>query len=125
MTSRVLIFGSRHFSDRDLLFRCLDKAAERLASKGSPITEVISGTARGADTIGEHWAQARGIAVRRFPAQWDRYGKRAGPLRNQQMLTEGGPTHAVGFMYRNSRGTADMYRRLTAAGVPTWLLRLE
>lgn len=48
-------------------------------------TLVISGTARGADQIGEEWAAAHRVPVERFPADWNRYGKRAGYLRNVQM----------------------------------------
>lgn len=49
------------------------------------ITCVISGTARGADTFGEHIAAVEGWAVDRKPADWTRYGKRAGYLRNEEM----------------------------------------
>lgn len=49
------------------------------------ITLVVSGTARGADKVGEWWAEKNSIEVKRFPADWDRFGKRAGYLRNEQM----------------------------------------
>jgi hypothetical protein len=49
------------------------------------ITAVISGCARGADTLGEAWAAEEDIPVLRMPADWDRYGKKAGYLRNVEM----------------------------------------
>ncbi len=49
------------------------------------ITRVISGTARGADTYGEHIAAAEGWGVDCMPADWDRYGRRAGYIRNEEM----------------------------------------
>ena len=50
-----------------------------------PISEVVSGVATGVDTLGERWAKDHGIPVRRFPADWNKYGKGAGPKRNLEM----------------------------------------
>lgn len=52
---------------------------------GHLITEVVSGTARGIDKAGEQWAHLNLIPVKQFPADWDRYGRSAGHLRNKQM----------------------------------------
>lgn len=49
------------------------------------IDEVVSGTARGVDQEGEHWASHAGVKVRRFPADWETHGKSAGYLRNAEM----------------------------------------
>jgi len=49
------------------------------------ITEIVSGTARGVDTIGEQLAEKYGLKLTKFPADWDRHGKRAGHLRNGDM----------------------------------------
>lgn len=49
------------------------------------ITEVVSGCARGIDTEGEVWAEVNQIPIKRFPADWDRYGKGAGFKRNAEM----------------------------------------
>ena len=91
---RVIIAGSRSIEDVRLV-----EAAIR--QSGFHITQVISGTARGVDRLGEVWARARGIPVARFPADWAQYGRRAGILRNLQMLDyaarapEGGAIVAV------------------------------
>lgn len=106
---KVLVCGSRHFNDRELLERVLG---------GYPITELIEGEARGADTLAREWAEARGIPVQRYPADWNTYGKRAGPIRNSQMLREGCPDMVVAFRGPNSRGTRNMIDIAITTGVP-------
>lgn len=74
---KLIIAGGRDYylSEDDFVFlTCLEG-----------ITEVVSGCARGADTCGELWAKHMGIPVTRFPAEWDKYGNRAGPIRNRKM----------------------------------------
>jgi len=70
------------------------------------ITEVVSGGARGVDSYGEAWAKARGIAIKRFPADWSTHGKKAGFLRNVQMAEYADVLVAV--WDGKSRGTRHM-----------------
>lgn len=77
--------------------------------KRYPIEEVISGTAKGADTLGEVWAQNNGIPVRRMPANWNTYGSKAGNLRNEDMLEE--CDKVILFWDSNSPGTKHMLER--------------
>lgn len=84
------------------------------------VTVIVSGCARGADTLGIEWAEANGIEVARFPADWHTHGRAAGPIRNQQMLDEGKLDLVVAFP--GGRGTADMVRRAKAAGIDLILL---
>jgi len=72
----------------------------------SSISEVISGTARGADSAGEHWANALDIPVKRFPADWDKHGRSAGYLRNEEMANHADALVAV--WDGSSRGTKHM-----------------
>ena len=51
----------------------------------SEITEVVSGKARGVDTLGEQWAKENNIPIKEFPANWKKFGKSAGPRRNEEM----------------------------------------
>lgn len=62
--------------------------------------------------------------VEKYPADWEKYGKVAGPIRNQQMLDEGKPDVVYAFTddLSNSRGTADMCRRANKAGVPVYVI---
>ena len=80
---RVIIAGSCSFTDYDRLQAVCDNI---LANKcRTHAIVVISGTARGADTLGERYAQERGYGLQRFPADWQQYGRAAGPIRNRQM----------------------------------------
>lgn len=84
-----------------------------------PSVTFISGKAKGADSLGEKYAKEWGAKVLEFPADWDKYGKRAGPIRNQQMLDEGKPDLVVAFPTKNSKGTYHMIRIAKEAGVET------
>lgn len=99
---RVLVCGGREFRDRNRVFAVLDALTP-------PVSTVIHGAARGADALADEWARARGVPVERFPADWTRHERAAGPLRNARMLTEGRPDRIVAFP--GGRGTADMLAR--------------
>lgn len=75
---RTIIAGSRDLTDPSLVDLAVTQA-------NFLITEVVSGAARGVDTNGERWARLNNIPVRRFPAEWDKHGKKAGYLRNEEM----------------------------------------
>lgn len=80
------------------------------------IAEVVSGCARGADTLGEKWAEAYGIKVVRFPAPWEEYGNAAGPIRNATM---GDYADALlAFPSPESKGTLHMIRYMRGQGKP-------
>ena len=103
--ARVLVCGSRDFNDYNLLATKLDEVRDRL---GDVSMRVISGAARGADSLAAKWAQQRGVPCDEYPADWDRHGKSAGYRRNEQMLTEGDPHLVVAFPQGESRGTRQM-----------------
>ena len=107
---RVLVCGGRDYTDYRQLCDTL-----RAIHTDRPITAVIHGAARGADTCGWGWATSIGIKTEAYPANWDLHGRKAGPIRNQQMLDEGKPDLVVAFP--GGRGTADMVRRAKAAGI--------
>lgn len=69
---KVIIAGSREFSDFALLYSECDKILDGLSD-----VEIVSGTARGADKLGEHYAKLKGYQVKQFPADWSK-GKSAG-----------------------------------------------
>jgi len=84
VTTKTIIAGSRTITSYEIV----QKAILLAHGAGVEITEVVSGKARGIDTLGEEWAKANNVPVAEFPvkpADWKRYGKRAGYLRNQQM----------------------------------------
>jgi len=105
---RVLVCGGRDFKDRDALFAVLDGMADQ-------IDRIICGGARGADDLAYTWACRRDKSPERYMAEWDRHGRRAGPIRNQRMIDEGKPDLVIAFP--GGRGTADMVRRAETAGI--------
>ena len=110
----VLVCGSRDYTNRLLI-------TERLcALQDDGYDTLIEGEARGADTIAKLAGEALGMQIMPFPADWDKYGKRAGYIRNQQMLDEGHPDLVVAFYSRpvKSRGTQMMVDIARKAGVP-------
>ncbi len=107
---RLLVTGGRNLTDFQAVFISLDMVHEE-----TPITLLIHGGARGADSLAGAWAAFRQIPVRVFPANWDLHGKAAGPIRNQQMITEGHPDAYLTFP--GGRGTQDMVSRCRKQGI--------
>ena len=81
---RIIIAGSREFIDQYRLNKVCNWifAYKKIAYSD---VEIISGTCRGADIMGENFAKVYNIPVKRFPADWKLYGKNAGNVRNRQM----------------------------------------
>lgn len=79
------------------------------------IRKLVHGAARGADSLASEWARSRGVLEIPCPAQWDLHGRRAGILRNQQMLNQ--ETIDLVVAFPGGRGTADMTRRAWKAGI--------
>ena len=117
----LIIAGGRDFDDYPLLCKSLDHLLKN--TDKSTIT-VFSGQAKGADSLGEQYAKQRHIPVKHFPADWDKHGKKAGILRNQEML-DAGASHLVAFWDGVSKGTADMVNRATKAGLHIRVVKYE
>jgi hypothetical protein len=105
---RVAVAGGRN--DWRTIYRVLDELDE---TRG--IACLFVGDAEGTDTRAQIWADARGIDYHVFTADSDKWGKAAGPKRNQQLLDSGLPDLLVAFP--GGRGTADMVRRAKARGL--------
>lgn len=99
---RVVIAGGRDFSDYKLLRETMDN----LLSKITDEITVVCGQARGADTLGEQYAKEKGYDVDYYPADWAKYGRRAGYMRNEQMAQNADALAA--FWDGKSRGTKSM-----------------
>lgn len=110
---RVLVCGGREWTDIRATYQVLDRL-----HKTRGIDAVIEGDARGADRLAGYWAQKNSVDLLIFRADWDRNGKAAGSIRNQQMLDEGKPDMVVAFP--GGRGTADMIRRAKRTAIPVW-----
>lgn len=116
----VLVCGGRNYSDRTRAYAELDRVC---FADGNKDVMLIIGGANGADKLAADWFFARLsmnrdylMHVQTFPADWKKYGKAAGPIRNQQMIDEAKPELVVAFP--GGRGTEDMVRRARAAAIP-------
>lgn len=116
----VLICGGRDYEEWGTFTRVMAAIAEQYFDKIfdeiDPNTMIISGGARGADEFAIEWASMRGFRWHRFEADWDRFGKRAGVIRNKEMLEEGEPDLVVAFP--GGKGTTIMVGMAGTARVP-------
>jgi len=111
---RVLVTGSRKWVDRDAIYSAMIAQWDK-AGRGE-IT-LVHGAAKGADTLAASVAYELGWTVEPYPADWDRYGRAAGPIRNAEMVATGADV-CLAFPLANSRGTIDCMRRAKVAGIP-------
>jgi len=120
---RVLVCGSRKWEDPKPIAHALSGYLFFDEEYKDGVT-VIEGAAPGADSLARLIAEGYGMEVLSFPADWNRYGKAAGPIRNQQMLDEGKPDEAWAFTddITTSKGTRDMCERAHKAGVPVYVV---
>lgn len=105
---RVIICGSREFDDYEFLRDKCDKILSRKAADPTEEIVIVSGCAKGADTLGERYASERGYQVLRYPAQWDKYGKSAGYRRNREMAEVSNACIAFLSSISENRGTKNM-----------------
>ncbi len=83
MNYRVIIAGCRDFDDYALLKeRCNDYLCEKMETHN---VIIVSGHASGADALGERFAEEHGLQCEIHPADWGKYGRSAGPIRNAEM----------------------------------------
>lgn len=121
---RILVTGSRDFTDHQQVAVALDAAA---ALAGVPLTgdipvTLVHGAARGLDTLAGHYARHLGWQVQEHPADWDAFGKSAGHRRNAEMVAAGADL-VIGFPLDrrgggSSRGTWGCIETATSAGLP-------
>lgn len=118
-TYKVIIAGTRMFADYTLLCSSCDKL---LSQKG--LTHdiiIVSGTARGADKLGERYAKERGYNVELFPADWENKGRAAGYIRNADMANNADAL--IAFWDGTSHGTAHMIDIARKKNLPVRVIR--
>lgn len=118
---KVIIAGTRTFQDYDLLRRYVDMKLSSVSMRDD--IEIVSGCARGADTLGERYAAERGYPVKRFPADWQQYGKSAGYRRNQAMAQYADAL--IAFWDGQSRGTMHMIALAKEHGLMTGIKGIQ
>lgn len=106
---RVIVCGSRRWHDRPAI-------SERLGEL-DPGAVIVHGNAQGADRIAADEAGKWGMLVEPHPADWNRHGKRAGLIRNEEMA-ELGADLCIAFWDGSSTGTAHMIEEARRHGIP-------
>ena len=115
---RILITGSRTWTNTGLIDEMLSIAWGYLG--GDPETVIVSGACpEGADLLCEQWAEAHGLQVERHPADWKRHLKRAGFIRNAEMVDLGADL-CVAFIKDKSKGATMCATLAEKAGINTW-----
>jgi len=109
---KVIIAGSRSIQSLSVVKKAIESSGWEQV-----ITEVVSGNAIGVDKLGEMWAVRRGIPVKKFLAGWEKYGKRAGYIRNKEMAVYG---DALILVHDGvSKGSIDMLHQMKNLDKPT------
>ena len=109
---KIIIAGSRYYDNYDEATAFIDDCINRLLSAQSSMRMdehvFLSGGCSGADMIGERYAHEMGYEIKRYPAEWNKYGKKAGPVRNKQMIMD--CDAVICFWDGKSRGTLSLIK---------------
>ena len=116
---KLIIAGSRGLVSTFII----DSAIELLNILPREIEEVVSGRARGIDVCGEDWAEGNDIPCSLFPADWDKYGKSAGYIRNKEMAEYGDELLAI--WDGESKGTRNMIDIMKRLDKPVHIMKVE
>ena len=113
---RVLVCGDRNWESSSLIL------GELAGLPGDSV--IIHGGCSGADCLAGAIARNIGLRVEIFPAQWERHGRAAGPIRNKQMIVKGRPDKVLAFHndIRKSKGTKDVVQKARAVGIPVKII---
>ena len=121
MTFKVIIAGGREFTD----YSFLEQKVDLLLSEKSQSHRIVivEGGARGADRLGRNYAHSRGYEVVTFPANWDKYGKGAGFIRNREMANYADAL--IAFWDGQSPGTKHMINEAKEKGLAVRIQRYD
>lgn len=106
---RVVVTGGRDYAN---------EAAVDAVLSLEPIAELAAGDATGADALALAWARKHGIRAFTYVADWKKHGRRAGPIRNREMLDDFKPDCVIAF--EGGRGTADCIRAAKERGITVY-----
>lgn len=115
---KCIIAGSRTITDSVIL-----QAALNASGFQDEITEVVWGGADGVDTLGWEWSCEQRLSAKRFPANWSKHGRVAGPIRNREMAEYADALLLV--WDGESRGSANMLKEATARHLRVFVYRTD
>ena len=104
MTKKIVIAECGNFKDYNLAKQYIDFCISDIKKKYTLI--FVSGGCSGADSLGERYAKENGYLLKIYPANWEKYGRAAGPKRNLQMAKA--CDYVICFWDGKSRGTKSM-----------------
>lgn len=114
---KVLVCGGRNFNDYDRFLATMNSAKP-------PISSVVCGGAKGADTLAIGWARQNNINLSIYNADWEKHGKAAGPIRNKEMLDKN-PDIDLVIAFPGGSGTKDMIKRATESEIDILLVNKD
>lgn len=113
---RTIIAGSRDITDYDLVVKGIEDSH-------FDIDEIVSGGYRGVDALGERWAKENFVKLTIFNADWNTYGKAAGPMRNKKMVDYA--EALIAFRLGDSRGTNDVIKQANKRGLRVYIIDIQ
>lgn len=119
---RVIIAGTRYFNDYSLLKETSDRLLADKITAGYSIV-IVSGGCAGADLLGERYAKENGYSIDRYPAEWQKYGRKAGIMRNAVMADNADAL--IAYWDGISRGTKNMIDEARKKGLAVRVKRYE
>lgn len=123
---RIIIAGSRDFNNYNLVLDTLNTYLKNIDMSKTKVV-IVSGTARGADKLGELYAERHYLECKRFPADWTNLGNKAGPKRNIQMaeysINNGCKGVLFAFWNGFSTGTEHMINTANTKGLEVHIIR--
>lgn len=117
MDKRIVIAGSRNYNNYQEAKEFIDFHIENIKNEFTVI--FLSGGCKGADMLGERYAIEHGFQIERFPAEWKRYGRAAGPKRNEQMAKSA--DLVICFWDKKSSGTKSMIQYTKKYNKPIYI----
>ena len=123
MIKKLIVAGGRDFNDEDLVITVMNNLIKQGKIVDEPDLEIVSGMARGADSIAYEIAKENGLTCHEFPADWKANGKRAGFMRNVEMsnFAEG----LLAFWNTKSKGTKHMIDVMRSKGKPVFVIQYD
>lgn len=119
--AKVVIAGPRNFTNKEFIFSKLLEL-EILYHDGKDWEEIIVGGAKGMDTIAKQYANEFFYPLREFPSDWNKYGKSAEPIRNQEMAKYADVLIAF---YNGSRGISDIIKQAMQHGLTIHIIPIQ
>lgn len=117
---RVIIAGSRNCPEDSAILKARINSFFIDVDRNE--VEIVSGCCRGGDKLGENYAKEQVLPIKRFPADWNKYGKAAGPIRNKEMAQYG--THLIALHNGKSPGTSNMIKLAKQQGLQIAIIEI-